>query len=266
MDILKYIKKDYAKVKSLFKRLETKAERPGEEADALVAELVAEFLLHTKAKEKALYRPIRARSEKLRDFTLRAHVKQKLLEIALKRLTVVSPGPDGKFRAVLRVAREHFREHSGQEEKLFPAFEKAFSAEERELLSARYREIKEELSAKKEGATEVEIPATSDQLVRAEGSNEEDNPTVMDLSAPYAEATDTSEDIGDRNAPGAIGPEGVIQAIRPEDRSSPGAAGAIPSRNPELVPSAVVPAPSAGISEEQAPDEAPRSEQLKRAV
>lgn len=245
MEILRLIKKDHGDVKSLFKKVEQRAEIPGVETEGLVGELVNEILLHAKAEEKTLYIHCRQRTDKLREFALEGHVEHKLLEIAVKRLSVVPPGRDGKFKAVLAVAKELFFHHAVEEEEkgIFPKIMKAFSMKEREELGTRMAEIKEGLRG---------------------NPNNFKFKDVKIANAPKGGATKKSRVTG---AAAAIGPEGVVQTIRPENRRSPGAVGALPSRNPELVPGAVVPAPSAGVAGEVYPaDEAPRSEQLKKAV
>jgi len=222
MEILQLISQDHGIVKALFERLERRAAEPGPETESLVAELVTEILLHTKAEERALYRPLQTKGSSLKDFALEGHVEHKLLEIAVKRLSVVPPGADGKFKAVLKVAKELFVHHAVEEEEaeVFPKVRELFSPEEREALGERMATIKTELRKIKS--------------------------TVVPGPAPASE---------------------TARPITPEEAGSPSAAGAVPSRAPESIPAAVVPAPSAGKSrEENLPGAAPQSEELRRAV
>ncbi|RYZ95863.1 MAG: hypothetical protein EOP11_24265, partial [Proteobacteria bacterium] len=145
MEILALIRKDHGEAKDLFRRLEARAEIPSIETEELVVQLVTEILLHAKSEEKALYKFCRTRGKSLREFALEGHVEHKLLEIALKRLSVVPPGPDGKFKAVLKVAKELFTHHAIEEEEkeTFSKIMSAFSLPEREAMGDAMAAIKD---------------------------------------------------------------------------------------------------------------------------
>lgn len=149
MNILSVIKQDHEAVSHIFNQLEKVMASPNKELSKLINQLIVEIKVHAKAEEITLYNVCRSKTDKLSEFSVEGFIEHRLLDTVLNKLPQVKPGPDGEFKALLKVARDLFEHHAIEEEQeeIFPKLENAFSKEE-------LSELGDEMLAQKENVRE----------------------------------------------------------------------------------------------------------------
>lgn len=143
MSIYSYLKQDHEKVKNLMNDISELGDSDDKQRDTLFNELKSSLILHSKAEEKAFYKPLRAFQETKEEVEHGKEEHQEA-EMLLKELTDGSLNGaawQAKF-AELKDAVEHHIEE--EENEIFADAEKVVDEKTAEQMETTMKQLKEE--------------------------------------------------------------------------------------------------------------------------
>jgi hemerythrin-like domain-containing protein len=148
-DAIAVLKQDHEKVRGLLSQLEKAAERGGDRAMKLVAQVESEVKVHTTVEEEIFYPAFRdaARSKDDKKLFYEANQEHHVVDLVMPEMD--DPGSKEEFAAKAKVLKELIEHHADEEEKeMFPKARKLFGREELRDLGERLEARKKELQGR----------------------------------------------------------------------------------------------------------------------
>ena len=145
-DAIALLKKDHEKVRGLLSKLETAAQRGGDRAMQLAAQVEQEVKIHSQIEEEIFYPAYRDAAQKKSDKQLFFEAKEEHHVVDLVMPEIEEPGSTEEFAAKAKVLKELIEHHADEEEKeMFPKARKLFDRDELRELGQRLEQRKMEL-------------------------------------------------------------------------------------------------------------------------
>ena len=145
-DAIALLKKDHEKVRGLLSKLETAAQRGGDRAMQLAAQVEQEVKIHSQIEEEIFYPAYRDAAQKKSDRQLFFEAKEEHHVVDLVMPEIEEPGSTEEFAAKAKVLKELIEHHADEEEKeMFPKARKLFDRDELRELGQRLEQRKMEL-------------------------------------------------------------------------------------------------------------------------
>lgn len=147
-DAIALLKADHEKVRGLLSQLEKSAERGGERAMKLAAQIESEVKLHSTLEEEIFYPAFRDAARKKDDKKLFYEANQEHHVVDLVMPEVTEGGKGEEFAAKAKVLKELIEHHADEEEEsMFPKARQLFNREQLRELGERIEDRKKELMA-----------------------------------------------------------------------------------------------------------------------
>jgi len=148
-DAIALLKKDHETVRGLLSKLETAAERGGDRAMQLAAQVEREVKIHSQIEEEIFYPAFRDAAQKKSDKQLFFEAKEEHHVVDLVMPEIEEPGSTEEFAAKAKVLKELIEHHADEEEKeMFPKARKLFDRDELRDLGERLEQRKMELQGR----------------------------------------------------------------------------------------------------------------------
>ena len=148
-DAIALLKQDHEKVRGLLSQLEKAAERGGDRAMKLVAQVESELKVHTTVEEEIFYPAFRdaARSKDDKKLYYEANQEHHVVDLVMPEME--QRGSNEEFAAKAKVLKELVEHHADEEEKeMFPKARKLMDKDELRELGERMAERKKELAGR----------------------------------------------------------------------------------------------------------------------
>ena len=145
-DAIGLLKQDHEKVRGLLSQLEKSAERGGDRAMKLVAQIESEVKVHSTVEEEIFYPAFRdaARKKDEKKLFYEANQEHHVVDLVMPEMS--DRGSNEEFAAKAKVLKELIEHHADEEEKsMFPKARRLFNREQLRELGERIEDRKKEL-------------------------------------------------------------------------------------------------------------------------
>lgn len=150
MDVLKLLKQDHKKVKTLFGEVEGLGDRATAQRKKLFGQIDRELSIHAQVEEKIFYPEFRKRAEDTeeRDEVLEAYKEHSLVKQLIGQLENLDPKDEAyspKLNVLMEMVQHHVKEEEGT---MFKMARELFDQEELDEIGERVAEAKSQAGAK----------------------------------------------------------------------------------------------------------------------